>query len=242
MRTALSCYSGLLVGTMGVLYWVMFGTLHHNAAQRTAKVTQINAWQEIWLLHPDMHVYAYRCGCAHMQTDIHLPSSKHLIWVIAISGKNTASGQTLPPALPSAYAPSAFPAHPLASSLLLCFSLFLTYTFHPLKLLFWLIFWLFSHPSIFSLSLFILAPAVMSPRRLAQQTSLQLVKTGWWAAHSCRTLNRFRECVLRWIALITERVREKGGQGGVSGNGWRQGSRDEWKGLTNKWRVWGKKP
>lgn len=114
MRTALSCYSGLLVGTMGVLYWVMFGTLHHNAAQRTAKVTQINTWQEIWLLHPDMHVYAYRCGCAHMQTDVHLPSSKHLIWVIAISGKNTASGQTLPPALPSAYAPSASPAHPLA--------------------------------------------------------------------------------------------------------------------------------
>lgn len=150
-------------------------------------------------------------------------------------GTNTASSFTL------CLCSLCFPCSP-SFSLLLCFSLFLTYTFHPLKLLFWLIFWLFSHPSIFSLSLFILAPAVMSPRRLAQQTSLQLVKTGWWAAHSCRTLNRFRECVLRWIELITERVREKGGQGGVSGNGWRQGSRDEWKGLTNKWRVWGKKP
>lgn len=65
------------------------------------------------------------------------------------------------------------------------------------------------------MSLFILAPAVTSPRRLAQQTRLQLVKTGWWAAHSCRTVNRFGECVLRWVALITVRVREKGDREGL---------------------------
>ncbi len=46
-----------------------------------------------------------RCTYIHKQTDRHLPSSQHLIWVIAISGKNTALGHTSPPALPPFYSP-----------------------------------------------------------------------------------------------------------------------------------------
>lgn len=51
-----------------------------------------------------------RCTYIHKQTDRHLPSSQHLIWVIAISGKNTALGHTSPPALPPFYSPPASPA------------------------------------------------------------------------------------------------------------------------------------
>lgn len=45
-----------------------------------------------------------------------LPSSKHLIWVIAISGKNSIGTNT---ACSSAYAPSAPPAHPFPLAFLL---------------------------------------------------------------------------------------------------------------------------
>ena len=72
----------------------------------------------MYLTHIHTQTYTQTDARTHTSrwTDTHLPSSKHLIWVIAISGKNTALGHISPPALPPSYSPpaSSAPSFPMA--------------------------------------------------------------------------------------------------------------------------------
>ncbi len=79
------------------------------------KLTGSMVWTRV---HTHTHTHTHRHGRMHLnrytyihkQTDTHLPPSQHLIWVMAISGKNTALGHTSPPALPPFCSPPASPA------------------------------------------------------------------------------------------------------------------------------------
>lgn len=104
MTAVPSCYTGQLLGTSTGLSvwccWTVFGTLHHTAALRrtSREVGQAKVRTKLTGSTADalkqMHILD-----VHKQMDRHTPSSQPAPHQ-AISGKNTALGHTLPPALP----------------------------------------------------------------------------------------------------------------------------------------------
>lgn len=117
MTAALSCYTGLTAGYLwrrGCLSFV-FGTLHHHCGSadntRGGLVERTKDGQGPKLTGSEVdthtHLHLYTRTDAQTQTSGHThthgqtpsPSSRHLIWVPAISGKNAALGHTPPPAL-----------------------------------------------------------------------------------------------------------------------------------------------